>query len=128
VSKRFAALRATLGLMAKAQNADAEGVQAVLEQLAPKMKLQAVSPEAAKSMRENLARKLRVPADTIASYTVRGHLSVHGVGEETIRVVEQVLRGGEEQRYGPAAARNSPITVVDVWKASREIDERVRKR
>jgi hypothetical protein len=42
--------------------------------------------------------------------------------------VEQVLRGGEEQRYGDAPAAVPEITVVDVWKATRELEERLRKR
>jgi len=128
VVRRLAAFRVALGLLAKGQGADAESVQAALEKLAPGMNWKAVSPESAKSMRENLARKLGVPVEMIASYSVGGRLAVYGVSRETIEVVEQVLRGGEEQRYGDAPAAVPEITVVDVWKATRELEERLRKR
>jgi hypothetical protein len=128
IVKRLGALRTVFSVMAKGQTADAESVRAALEQLGPEMNRKAVTPELAKNMRANLARKLRIPAEMISSYTVRGRLSVHGVSPETIDVVEQVLRGGEEQRYGYTPPAASEITVVDVWKASRELDERLRKR
>lgn len=130
VAKRLAALRSAFSLMAKA---DPESVAAAMEKLAPGMNLKAVSPATAKSMRDNLAKKLRVPAEMISSYTVGGQLAVHGVSPETIQVVEQVLRGGEEQsreeqRFGFAPPAASEITVLDVWKAARELDERLRNR
>lgn len=114
---------------AAASGKDPERTAAVLERLFPMMKTRGPASGWAKTLRKNLAKRLHTPPEMITSLSVRGWLSSYGVSPQSIAVFEHLLRGEEQAKYGQtqSEAEAPGFTLVDFWKASKELDERLPK-
>ena len=125
VIKRFAGVA---GLLRQAASGQDQGkLLGAVEKLLPMVKTKAFSPQSARAMRKQLSKKLKVPAEMIHSYTVRGQLAAYGVSEESMQVVEQILRSGETEQYGYTPPAPQEISLRDILKASQEIEARLPK-
>ena len=85
------------------------------------------SASSATVVRKALAKRLRLPPESISADTVGSQLGSYGVSRESLRVVENILRGAETEQYGRPAPPATEIKLTDMFKMARELQERLPK-